>query len=312
MVKSSDALAVIPQLSDIYDEPFADSSQIPTFLVSRLARNTVTVSLSGDGGDELFAGYTRYLALSTYWSWFKYVPFSVRKAIAKAMSAIPYPVYQNILRAFPQKIRPSNVSEKVNKLILLLRSHHSHSYRVINSLWQNPCGLVKEGFDPKNQPALIPLNDIEQMQYSDMLTYLPDDILTKVDRASMAVSLETRVPLLDHRVVEWAFRLPLHMKIRQNSGKWILRQVLARYLPKMMIDRPKQGFGIPIGDWLKGPLQEWAEDLLSVRSIQSHDMLHSGPIRETWEAHLQGTRNFQYPLWTVLSFQAWHQRWIKR
>ncbi|HJT22723.1 MAG TPA: asparagine synthase (glutamine-hydrolyzing) [Nitrospira sp.] len=312
-VTPAETMAVIPQLPQMYDEPFADSSQIPTFLVAQLARNHVTVALSGDGGDELFAGYNRYFWGRQLWKQVSWLPESVRQAMANSIQSISPSILDRLSKSLGSLgwTMPS-FGDKMHKLAEILAMKDPQTmYHGLVSIWKNAAKVVVGGCEPlstlTNRQHWARFNDFTfQMMALDLVTYLPDDILTKVDRASMAVSLEARVPLLDHRVVEFAWRIPLSMKIkREGEGKWLLRQVLYRYVPKELIERPKMGFGIPIDSWLRGPLRDWAEDLLSERRLQAEGYLCPAPIREKWMEHLSGRRNWQYPLWNVLMFQAW-------
>lgn len=314
-VTPEEALAVIPRLPSIYDEPFADSSQIPTFLVSQLARQQVTVSLSGDGGDELFGGYNRYQIAKSVWNQIAKVPRPIRKAIAKGITRIS-PARWSALAAkldpaLPRPFRMRLAGDKMHKGAALLGSRSADElYRGLVSTWRDPHSVVREGAEPPtlltgDSPHLRGLGDVERMMALDLLTYLPDDILTKVDRAAMSVSLETRVPFLDHRVVEFAWRMPLEHKLRDGQTKWALRQVLDRYVPRKLVDRPKMGFGVPIGDWLRGPLRDWAEDLLDERSLRDAGYFEPGVIRDIWSVHQKGQVNMQNHLWTVLMFQMW-------
>jgi asparagine synthase (glutamine-hydrolysing) len=311
LVRAHDAQAVIPQLATWYDEPFADSSQIPTYLVAKLARQMVTVSLSGDGGDEIFAGYSRYLVANSFWSLFGFMPLALRKLLAKCLNSLRPDQWNYLAKFVPASIRPSNITEKIDKFATLLASTQDNFYQSLMSLWSDPELLVNGGkatahWDLSHKS----LNCIERMQSIDAMTYLPDDILTKVDRASMAVSLEARVPLIDHRVVEFAWQLPMKMKANGNHGKWILRQILNRYVPASLYERPKMGFGVPLDHWLRGPLRSWAEDLLSIDKLQAQGILNAKLIQQRWQAHLSGQRNFRYSLWSVLMFQAWYQQWV--
>lgn len=314
-VKREEAQAVIPLLPGLYDEPFADSSQIPTYLVSRLARAHVTVSLSGDGGDELFGGYNRYAWAQTIWRRFGWFPISVRAALAGMLTTLPPAAWDhafNRLRRFvPGKLRYSSPGDKLHKLadILAVRDPEE-MYLGLVSHWKNPDRIVIGG---RELPTV--LNDASQwadlrdlthrMMYLDTVSYLPDDILVKVDRAAMGVSLETRVPLLDHRVLEFAWTLPLSMTIREGRGKWLLRQVLYRHVPMRLIERPKMGFGVPLDVWLRGPLKNWAAALLDSLRLEREGYFHAGPIRQKWEEHCSGRRNWSYYLWDVVMFQAW-------
>ena len=310
---SEDAMAVIPRLPAMYDEPFGDSSQIPTFLVSQLARQHVTVALSGDGGDELFAGYNRHFLGRKIWKQVSWIPLPVRKLLSRSISALPPEVWTSLFaklpRLFPQMWNPGHKMYRLSEL--LATNSPDLVYLGLVSQWASPVSLVmgtQEPLTPVTDPRQqANLSDFtRRMMYFDLTTYLPDDILTKVDRASMAVSLEARVPLLDHRLVEFAWRLPMRMKIREEgTGKWLLRQLLYRYVPPNLLERPKMGFGVPIEHWLRGPLREWAEDLLDEGRLRRQGYLHPAPIREKWTEHLSGKRNWPYLLWNVLMFQAW-------
>jgi len=313
-VTPAEARAVIPQLPQIYDEPFADASQIPTYLISALARSHVTVALSGDGGDELFGGYTRYRLTAGMWGRIAAFPRPVRAAAARAMTVVPPAAWNRLGQAagglLPQIMRFDRLGDKVHKGAPLLSSRSvAELYEGMISLWRDPASVVISGNEPAGgigtNENLKGLNAIERMMALDMLGYLPDDILTKVDRAAMAVSLETRVPFLDHHVVSFAWRLPLHFKVRGNETKWILRQLLARHVPRALIDRPKMGFGVPLNSWLRGPLREWAEELLDEHRLRREGYFRPEPIRRIWEAHLGGRVDEQYRLWGVLMFQSW-------
>jgi len=318
-VTSEQAMAIIPRLPSLYDEPFADSSQIPTFLVSELARRHVTVSLSGDGGDELFGGYNRYFWAKNIWRRVGWLPQSMRAALAGVLTTLPPSawngVFKGLARFLPAGWRYANPGDKLHKLaeILAVRTPEE-IYLGLVSHWKHPAEVVCSAREPATvltDPARwAALPDLEnRMMYLDQMTYLPDDILTKVDRAAMGVSLETRVPLLDHRVVEFAWSLPLSLKIRDGQGKWLLRQVLYNYVPKEMIERPKMGFGIPLDVWLRGPLKEWAETLLDETRLRNEGVFEPLAIRQKWAEHLAGRRNWSYYLWDVLMFQAWSEQW---
>jgi asparagine synthase (glutamine-hydrolysing) len=313
-VASDHAREVIPSLPRYYDEPFADPSQIPTLLVSELARRHVTVALSGDGGDELLAGYNRYLYGKRLISWTQSVPRPLRRAGASLLQAVPSGAWDGLARILPGRLRPARAADRAVKLAEMLRAAaEERLYRQLVGQWTQPEALVPgavEPVDPIWSGALaeeIP-DFVERMQLIDMLTYLPDDILTKVDRASMAVSLEARVPLLDHRLVEHCFHLPARMKIRHGETKWLLRRVLDRYVPPALINRPKMGFGVPIDSWLRGPLRDWAETLLAPARLEAEGF-DPVPIRERWERHLSGAANGQGPLWCVLMYQSWREHW---
>jgi asparagine synthase (glutamine-hydrolysing) len=310
-----DGLDVVPLLPSMYDEPFSDSSQIPIFLVSKLARSRVTVSLSGDGGDELFGGYDRYSLTKRIWNLVRRLPRPVRRAAALLLRAVPSASNSRVhdpLQPFGQKpTRKYSWGESAHRLasFLPLDSPEAIYYQML-SHWENPTEVVPGSQEPSTVLECIaesswPQNIEEVMMLTDLLSYLPDDILTNVDRASMAVSLEARVPLLDHRVVEFAWKLPLHFRIRKGCTKWILRQILHKYVPPELVERPKMGFAVPIDSWLRGPLREWAEDLLSVRSLEQHNLLNAYPIRQKWQEHVSGIRNWQRLLWDVLVFQNW-------
>ncbi|MHB8915502.1 MAG: asparagine synthase (glutamine-hydrolyzing) [Thiobacillus sp.] len=312
-----DAMDVIPNLAAIYDEPFADSSQIPTYLVSRLARSHVTVSLSGDGGDELFGGYNRYFWARNLWRKLGWVPRPLRAALAGVLTTLPpaawNAVFQRLERWLPSGLRYANPGDKLHKAaeILAVRSPEE-IYLGLVSHWKIPASLVPGSHEPltfltdPSQRSDLP--DFEhRMMYLDMVSYLPNDILTKVDRAAMAVSLETRVPLLDHRVVEFAWTLPLAMKIRHGQGKWLLRQVLDRHVPQSLMARPKMGFGVPIDHWLRGPLKPWAEALIEPGRLTRESVFDPAPIQRKWAEHQSGSRNWAYYLWDVLMYQQWQE-----
>lgn len=314
-VTAAEAQDVIWQLPQIYDEPFADASQIPTHLVSALARGHVKVSLSGDGGDEMFGGYNRYLFTSELWRLISAIPKPLRSAAARTLTSLPPSAWNklgNVTRAIsPKALRVDRLGDKLHKGAPLLQSNSiADLYSGMLSLWRDPEAVVIGTSEPPTQatgltPALKGLGEIERMMALDMLGYLPDDILVKVDRAAMAVSLETRVPYLDHHVAEFAWRLPMRMKIRDGESKWILRQLLYRYVPQKLIERPKMGFGIPLGNWLRGPLRDWTENLLRERRLREQGYFRPEPIRRMWEAHLSGVVDEQYRLWGVLMFQSW-------
>ena len=366
-VTSAEAQGVIPQLPAMYDEPFADSSQIPTHLVCKAARQQVTVALSGDAGDELFGGYNRYFWGPRIWSRLAWLPYPARQALGAVIRSVPMAGWDALSRPF-NAMRPAaqgvaRAGDKAHKLAARLSGVRDLDdlYRSLVSEWQDPAQVVKGYGSPRcarddglftssrvatvnsesslrggaavnNESSLrggaadvaihasvgllddpLPAHGANQhqlrMMYRDSTTYLPDDILCKVDRAAMAISLETRVPFLDHRVAELAWQLPLHMKIRGNEGKWALRQVLYKYVPRELIERPKAGFGIPVGQWLRGPLRDWAEDLLNEQRLQREGYFHPTPIRTKWREHQSGQRDHTAGLWAVLMFQSWLNNW---
>lgn len=318
VVEPRHALDTIPNLPDWYDEPFADSSQIPTVLVSQLTRKSVTVALSGDGGDELFAGYNRYLWGDSVWRRMAPLPGALRRSAAGMIQAVRPGGWDALFGLLPEGRRPRQPGDKLHKLAGVLASPDADAlYRRLVSQWDDPDAVVRGGHEPKGRIWDAGLVDrvpgfVERMQLLDSVTYLPDDILAKVDRASMGVGLEARVPLLDHRVVEFAWRVPLGQKIRGGQGKWLLRQMLYRHVPKALIERPKSGFAVPIDAWLRGPLRDWAEDLLSESALRADGLFDPATIRACWAEHLLGTRNNQHKLWSVLMVQAWTRHWARR
>lgn len=312
-VEAEDALAVISRLPTLYDEPFADSSQIPTFLVSQLARRHVTVALSGDAGDELFGGYNRYFHGPALWHRLRWVPQPVRAGLAKlATQWSPAAMDRGIAalgRLAPAELAGGRAGDKLHKLAGLLSARTEREFhQILLSYWNDPGGLVRstEVVDDLDPLWIFPdLPFAERAMLHDTLHYLPDDILTKVDRASMAVSLEARVPLLDVRVFEFAWRLPMTMKVQGGQGKRILRELLYRHVPAALVERPKQGFAVPIGRWLRHELRDWAEALLAPARLEHEGFLHPEPIQQCWREHLSGQRNWDTRLWGVLMFQAW-------
>ncbi len=309
---SDAARELIPRLPRIYCEPFADSSQIPTYLVSSVARQHVTVALSGDGGDELFGGYDRYLWGRRIWDRVRWLPMTLRRLLSTAIRSLPVDAWNRIGDGLPNSIRIPRLGDRGYRVADRLASVNSIEalYRSLFAEWPAKPQVVLGG-------AVLPLlldqvgpveriSDAEQrMMLWDALTYLPDDILHKVDRAAMAVGLETRVPLLDNRVAELASRMPLHMKIRDGQTKWVLRQVLYQYVPRELIDRPKAGFSVPVGRWLRGPLREWTEALLDSQRMAHEGFLDADLVQRKWREHAAGTRDWTTALWNVLMFQAW-------
>ncbi|WP_404297324.1 asparagine synthase (glutamine-hydrolyzing) [Halomonas sp.] len=316
-VSSEQALAVIPMLPTIYDEPFSDSSQIPTYLVSELARQHVSVALSGDGGDELFAGYNRHVVGPGSWSKAAGMPYPLRKLVGRGIRHLARRDVQRLMHFLPARKRIPNLANKLEKLGDSLTSKDGVAfYRSLTSHWKDPASVVLNAREPVTSLTLSDdLPDLpglrEQMMYLDQMTYLPDDILTKVDRASMAVSLEARVPLLDHRLVEFAWRVPTECKVRNGQGKWLLRQVLHRYVPSDLMERPKMGFGIPLEHWLRGPLRDWAGALLDEKRLREEGFFDPVLVRRMWEEHVSGKRRWHHHLWSVLMFQAWHEEQLQ-
>jgi asparagine synthase (glutamine-hydrolysing) len=294
-VTASEAQDVIPKLPSLYDEPFADSSQIPTYLVSQLARRAVTVSLSGDGGDELFGGYKRYASVERIWNTIRRLPVGLRGVCATSLRLLSdrLPV--------PSKVRTMGRFLDCRGPAELYSRFHTH--------WKQPHEVVIGGNLPitllDSAAKSTAFQPLEQLMYIDTLTYLPDDILVKLDRASMGVSLEARVPFLDHNVVELAWKLPIRFKVRHGHRKWILRSVVDRYVPRELVDRPKTGFGVPLHSWLRGPLRDWAESLLDDRRLAAEGYFRPAPIVTKWRQHLSGQQNWHYYLWDILMFQAW-------
>ena len=312
-VTASDAIRVIPDLPILYDEPFADSSQIPTYLVSKLARENVTVSLSGDGGDELFGGYNRYLWGERVWSKLKWMPPVVRQTLGAIIQKLPVSTLDTVGHLLPNRYKVTTMGDKAHRM--------AHRLNIVNTIDDMYRSLVTEGF---NEESMVYSDDFilktkldepsiavgidgsaQRMMLWDALTYLPDDILTKVDRAAMGVSLETRVPFLDHRVAEIAWRMPLDIKINNGVGKWPVRQVLYKYVPKKLVERPKAGFSIPVGQWMRDPLREWADDLLDESRMQSQGYFNHKLVRKIWDQHLNGSYDWTSKLWAILMFNAW-------
>ncbi|HEX4052487.1 MAG TPA: asparagine synthase (glutamine-hydrolyzing) [Steroidobacteraceae bacterium] len=314
-ISSRSALDVIPSLPDIYDEPFADPSQIPTWLVSRLARQSVTVSLSGDGGDELFGGYQHYTTALQYWRRVQRVP-SVFRALLRNLGTLPLPWLQVLASPAlvgPWRMRPHLADRIKERSSQLFAPNFYHLYRTYVSFWHNPEDVVLGAREPRtvlsDYDAKDGLEAVAHMMYMDTRQYLPDDILVKVDRAAMSVSLETRVPMLDPQVAELAWATPLAVHHRDGRGKWLLRQLLARYVPTRLFDRPKRGFSIPLAQWLRGELRPWAEHLLEPARLRREGVFEPNVIERRWRQHLAGLEDWSIQLWTVLMAQAWLERW---
>lgn len=312
-VTADDALAVVPDLPAIYDEPFADSSQIPTYLVSRMTRQHVTVALSGDGGDELMAGYTRYRWAELMHGRCATWPLPLRRGLAAGLDRTPASMWKMVEHLLPDRLSSGRMTDKVGRLADLLRQPDADAiYHAQHRHWPDPDAVVDGG---RARPTLVDdasLRDsfphfVTRMQVMDSLGYLPDDVLTKVDRASMAVALEVRVPLLDHRIQEFAWSLPFHQKFRDGTSKWLLRQLLYRYLPVDLVERPKMGFAVPLAAWLRGPLRDWAEAMLDRQSLEAGGVFRAEPVKRLWSAFLQGHDRFREPIWTLLMYQAWQQ-----
>lgn len=311
-VSSSEAMKVIPKLGQMYDEPFADSSQIPTFLVAQMARSHVTVALSGDAGDELFCGYNRYL-LADQWQTLARVPFPLRKMAGQAVKLVPASVWNSVFnQAGKMRSLPMNMAGKLHKFASRLETVDAAEelYYSLVSETDAPEQIVLGAREPASWLTGVGLkahfdDKKAQMMFMDAMSYLPDDILVKVDRAAMANSLETRVPFLDHRVIELASTFPMSMKCKGGKSKWILREVLYRYVPRALIERPKAGFGIPLAEWLRGPLRAWVETLLDEQRLQREGYFEVKFVRQLWRAHVMGESNNQTLLWNILMFQAW-------
>ena len=309
-VTDSDALNVIPNLPNIYDEPFADSSQIPTFLVSEFAKQKVTVALSGDAGDELFGGYNRYIFSEKTLNTIFKTPSIIKKLISKSIFSISEEKWSSLLSS-PLNNRFANIGNKIYKTadILSSKSVRDLHLKLVSQIY-NPSEWLKNASEYKSKlnddiVRFEELNSIESMMAYDLISYLPTDILTKVDRAAMSVSLETRIPFLDLDVIEFSASLPVEFKIRNGVSKWALREVLYRYVPKDLIERPKMGFGVPLAEWLRGPLKDWAESLLDEKRLQQEGFFNVEFVRDKWLEHLSGNRNWSFQLWNVLIFQAW-------
>ena len=312
IVEPTDVFSMIPSLSEIYDEPFADSSQIPTYLVSKFAKKKVTVCLSGDAGDELFGGYNRYIWLSKIHS----IPIYIRNILSFSINRLSPTIWNKILNSFnpitPKKFKINMPGDRLHKLGNLLKtSSYEDTYNNFISTWNNPKDvLINNKLLTGSESYWKDFDFIKdhkmRMMILDILNYLPNDILCKLDRAAMSNSLETRVPFLDINVINFSMNLPLNMKIRNNKGKWIVRKLLNKYVPKKLFDRPKMGFGIPIDNWLRHDLKEWASDLINQKNGVNHDYFDRNTIKMMWNEHLSGKNNWQYHLWNILSFDSWY------
>lgn len=317
-VTPNDAMKIIPRLPELYDEPFSDVSQIPARLLSEMVRRHVTVALTGDGGDELFFGYTRYRTAFDMWKIMKLVPYRLRNTFARILSIIPLRMAESLLpwtaHFFNSHGMPGPIGDKLRKAAVLLSTESPKTlYHALLSHWQDPAVLVTGTEEPaREDERLITVSYQAYSSYMmalDAMGYLPDDIMVKMDRASMSVGLECRAPLLDHRLVEYAFQLPISLKYRNGRGKWILRELLRRYVPLRLIDRPKAGFAVPISSWLRGPLRDWADELLDETRLRNGGILDPRAVRRKWEEHQSGARNWHYLLWDVIVFQRWIERW---
>ena len=309
-VTEKDALDVIPNLPDIYDEPFADSSQIPTYLVSKFAKEKVTVALSGDAGDELFGGYNRYIFSQKMFKNISKTPDSIKKLMSKIMFSLSEENWNFILGRLMRN-RYSNIGHKIHKTanIVSSKSIRDLHFKLISQI-QNPSDWLKDSNEYEsvfndNEDRFKELDSVEIMMAYDLISYLPTDILTKVDRAAMSVSLETRVPFLDPDVIQFSASIPMEFKIRNGVTKWLLREVLYKHVPKDLIERPKMGFAVPLAEWLRGPLKDWAESLLDEKRLHQEGFFNVEFVRDKWSEHISGRRNWSHQLWNVLMFQAW-------
>lgn len=313
-VSSADALKLVSSMAEVYDEPFADSSQLPTYLVSQMAKQHVTVSLSGDAGDEVFCGYSRYRLTDMTWNKLSKVPVFVRKLGAKFLVAVPVKLWNQLNHILPSRFKMSNLGDKLHKAADVISSATvDELYYGLISHWKNPASVVIGGREPQTlltspSQSQVFKQNIPRMMALDTLTYLPDDILVKVDRAAMAVSLETRVPFLDHRVFEYAWGMPQHLKMNQGVTKDCLRKILYKYVPQQLIERPKAGFAVPIAEWLRGPLKDWAEQLIQPERLAKEGIFEPQQIATLWQEHQSGKRNWQYHLWDILMFQSWYEK----
>lgn len=307
-----DALKLVPNMPSMYDEPFADASQLPTHLVMKLARQHVTVALSGDAGDEMFGGYNRYIHAPKVWQRMGWMPHVLRSSLGAGLTTLPSGLLNRVIGPLTRGVGIAQPGDKAHKLGQRMRNMCSMDdlYVSLVSEWSQADRMVVDGRMPATLlderarwPRLV--DPVARMMALDGLTYLPDDILVKVDRAAMAVSLETRAPFLDRDVIEFAWSLPMDMKIRNNQGKWLLRRLVDRYVPRELMDRPKMGFSIPLDAWLRGPLRDWAEDLLAEDRLERQGYLNTQMVRMQWRTHLAGRASYGNRLWSVLMFQAW-------
>ena len=311
-IQEQDAIDLVPQLGALFDEPFADSSQIPTSLVCQLARKDVVVALSGDGGDELFGGYERYAWTMRLWKRISKVPRPIRRSMSLGLRTVPASLAASLAKAInrcvPRRYQVRNPSDKARLMSQLLGAKDARDlYQLLVGHWKNPEQLLVDGLSPEERPAFPDVSEMDDRHAMMRRTCLdlPDDILVKVDRTSMNIGLEARVPLLDHRLVELAWQLPMQLKVRNGEGKWLLRRVLEELVPREHWDRPKQGFGVPIGQWLRGPLRDWSEELLSEERLNSEGFFQPGPVRKAWDQHLSGTLDMGAYMWDILMFQSW-------
>jgi asparagine synthase (glutamine-hydrolysing) len=309
------ARELIPRLPDIYDEPMADVSQIPTYFLARLARESVSAAFTGDGGDEFFGGYEQYLRPSDLLAYVRRLPPAIQPLARRLIPQLTSLFGSRLSKALPTAIQPPRYRDKLILLMRLLTGDTDDAFRMMGSYWHDPDGMVIGGREPANlakDPRIKSLisDPVERMKFHFGTAILSNSTLTKVDRATSAAGLEFRLPLLDNRLVDFGWALPAHMKLRGSTDKWLLRQVLYRYVPPALVDRPKMGFDVPMGLWLRGPLRDWAETLLAENRLQAEGIFHPRLIRERWREHLAGRRNWQGPLWVILMFQAWKARWL--
>lgn len=310
-VSSKSAMDVIPKLTTIYDEPFSDSSQIPTYLVSQLAKQDVKVALSGDGGDELFCGYNRYIFGKKFWDVSRSIPSFLRKILTSGIYLVSPIKWNKISKILPGIKKYPNFGDKLYKSANVLEAKTLFDmHQIVSSNWQNPSEVVINSDEPNLMlyefyKKIKDLNSQEQMMAIDFVSYLPNDILTKIDRAAMSLSLETRMPFLDHELIEHVWKIPHSLKFKNGDGKWILKQILNKYVPKNLTERPKMGFGAPIETWLRGPLREWAENLINENRLKQEGYFNCHLVTQKWKEHLTGRRNWQSDLWNVLMFQSW-------